>query len=102
MKNIISFITTLLIIAAQSVALSALFCLAQWLLSLFGVCNVPTWHKFVWGGVGLFCLFFIYSCYTTFITMYRFYKDPVFKEMNLRMGITWKDYKRFRKTKQQE
>ena len=102
MKGLASFIGTLLITALQSAVLSAIFCLIQWLLSLIGLCNTPSWNKFLWGGVALFCFLFLLYSYKTIITLYRYYKDPVFREANLKMGISWKDYKRLRGNKKGE
>lgn len=42
----------------------------------------------------LFAVLFIYSVSKTAITMYRYHKDPGFKDANLSTGIDWDDYKR--------
>lgn len=63
MKYILHFLGSLLIMAGLSLALSALFCLCQWLLSLTTVCDAPTWHKFFGGAIVLFGFFFLYGCY---------------------------------------
>lgn len=63
MKYFIIFITSTLRMAAIGFALSAVFTLGQWLLSLISVCEAPTWGKFLWGGLGLFAIMFVYASY---------------------------------------
>lgn len=99
MKYLYSFIGTLLIIALQSIAMSAFCALCKWLYSLCGHCDAPTWIDFIVGAIGFYVILFIYAAVKTAITMYRFHKDPIFMDMNLRVGITWKEYKRFVKNK---
>ena len=99
MKNLLSFIGTLAIIAFQSIVVSAFFTLCKWLLSLLGLCNAPTWFNFVGGAAILFSVLFLYSVGNTCITLYRYNKDPVFKEANLKVGLSWKDYKALKKQK---
>lgn len=76
--------------------ISAVFCAIQWVLSLLSFCSKPTLSKFVWGAVVLFAVLFLYTCYTTAMTMFRFRKDPVFKDAHLKTGISWRDYKRLK------
>ena len=97
LNYLFSFIGSLAIIAFQSIVMSAFFALCKWLLSLLGICNVSTWVDFIAGAIGLFVLLFIYAGVKTAITMYRYHKDPVFKDANMKIGIGWKDYKRFMK-----
>lgn len=94
MKYLLSFIGTLAIIAFQSIAVSAIFTLCKWLLSLLSICNAPTWMHFLGGSAMLFAVLFIYSVSKTAITMYRYHKDPGFKDANMSTGIDWDDYKR--------
>lgn len=99
MKNLLSFIGTLVIIAIQSIAISAFFALCKWLLSLFGICDAPTWLHFLGGTATLFAVLFLYSVGKTAITLYRYHKDPVFKDVNMSTGLGWNDYKRLRNNK---
>ena len=101
MKGLVGFAGTLLITVLQSAILSALFCLIQWLLSLTGLCSIPSWHKFLFGGLALFCFLFLLYSYNTIITLYRYHKDSVFREANIRTGISWRDYKRLRNKSKQ-
>lgn len=97
MKHLLSFIGTLVTIAFQSVVASAFFTLCKWLLSMLGICNAPTWRNFFGGAAVLFAVLFLYSVWKTAITLYRYHKDPVFKDANMLTGINWNDYKRNRK-----
>lgn len=63
MKNFLTFITSTLRMAAIAFLLSAVFTLGQWLFSLMSICEPPTWSKFLWGGLFLFVILFVYSCY---------------------------------------
>jgi len=49
--------------AVIAFALSAIFSLGQWLFSLMSICEPPTWGKFLWGGLFLFAILFIYAAY---------------------------------------
>ena len=96
MRNFRSVIGTLVVIMVQSVALSALFSAIQWLLSIASICERPTWVKFAYGSLGLFLVLFVLYAFKTGITLYRYHKDPVFKDANLMTGISWNDYKRLK------
>ena len=99
MKYLLSFIGTLAIISFQSIAVSAFFTLCKLLLSLLGICDTPTWYHFLGGSAMLFAVLFIYSVSKTAITMYRYHKDPIFKDANISTGIGCGDYKRLRNSK---
>lgn len=99
MKYLLSFIGTLAIVAFQSIVVSAFFTLCKWLLSLLGICDTPTWFHFLVGAAMLFAVLFIYSVSKTAITMYRYHKDPIFKDASMSTGIGWGDYKRLRNSK---
>lgn len=80
--------------AIQSLVLSAIFCIGQWLFYFIGLCdNGASWSKFFWGAVCLFIILSVVYASHTAITMYRMYKDPVFKYAHLRLGLSWKQYK---------
>ena len=96
MKSFISFIGTLLRISVISLVVSAIFWAAQWLLSLMSICSKPNLGKFIGGAIAIFTILFLYSIIQTAITLYRFHKDPVFKDTHLKTGMSWKDYKRFK------
>lgn len=96
MKNLISFLGTIAIIVLQSLVISAVFTLGKFLLSLLNVCDTPTWIDIVGGASGLFVLFFLYSVGKTAITLYRYHKDPVFKELNMTTGMSWEDYQKLK------
>jgi len=95
MKNLRSFLITLVIILIQSAVISAILWVCQWLLSFTGICEKPALSKLFWGGLGVYALLFIYSVVVTVVTLFRCYKDPVFKDAHLRTGISWKNYKKF-------
>jgi len=63
MNNLITFLTSTLRMAVIAFALSAIFSLGQWLFSLMSICEPPTWGKFLWGGLFLFAILFIYAAY---------------------------------------
>ena len=84
------------IIAIQSIVLSAIFILCKWLLSLIGVCDSPSWADFIGGAILLFAVLLIRSIWITVVMLYRYHKDPAFKNANMTLGISWKDYKRFK------
>lgn len=91
-KNISSFFGTIAIIIMQSLVISAFCSIFQWFLSLIGVSSKPTWDDFLWGSVGFFIFLFISSVFMTCLTLYRYHKDPVFKDANLRLGLSWREY----------
>lgn len=96
MKNLLNFLGTLAIIAIQSIVLSALFTLCKWLLSLTGICDSPSWADFIGGAILLFAVLFLRSIWIIVVMLYRYHKDPAFKKANMTLGISWKDYKRFK------
>jgi hypothetical protein len=61
--RILSFIAATLLLVLKdgliSAIISAFFCLLKWLGSLMSICSSPTWSNFLWGGLGVFALFFI-------------------------------------------
>lgn len=79
-----------------SAAISAVFCLLHWLLSLCGLCESPTWLKFIGGCIGVFALLFTISVVSTVAYVSRCMRDPVFWSVSEATGITWRDYKRWR------
>ena len=96
MKYLFSFIGALAMIIFQSVIASAFFTLCKWLLSLLGVCNGPSWIHFAGGGVVFFVLLFLNTVRKTCITLYRYHKDPEFKDVNTLTGLDWDAYKRLK------
>ena len=74
MKNLLTFITSTLRMAVIAFVLSAIFTLGQWLLSLINICDAPTWSKFLWGGLGLFLIMFIYASYKAINGAIKFQK----------------------------
>lgn len=96
MKNLLILLQTLAIIAVQSIVISAFFTLCKWLLNLLGIAKAPDWLQFIGGTVGVFAVLALYCIGKTCITLYRYHKDPVFKDANLSTGIRWKDYKRLK------
>lgn len=97
MRYLVSFLGTLLRIALQSVALSALFIGVLWVLHIAGLSDREvTWLKFLFGAIGIFILLTLYAVLTTATTLYRMHKDPAFKDAHLMTGISWKDYKRIK------
>lgn len=99
MKYIRHFIGSLFMMAGISLALSALFSLCQLLLSLASVCDPPTWQKFFGGAIVLFIIFFLNGCFQVLLYYIRCRRDPVFKQVNLKSGLSWRDYKRLKKEK---
>lgn len=65
MKNLFGIICYILRVpllsALEAAVLSAFFCGCKYILSLFSVCNPPTWSSFIWGGVSLFVVLVIYD-----------------------------------------
>ena len=60
MKKVVLLIKTLVQMVALSLMVSAVLCFVQWLLSLTGICNTPTWNKFWWGAAGVFMFYFLF------------------------------------------
>lgn len=65
MKGLIGFILTIVRMVVISAIISAIFSGIQWLLSLAGICSAPTWDKFIWGGLAIFAVWFIFSAIKT-------------------------------------
>ena len=59
MKKVVLLIKTLVLMVVLSLIVSAVFCAIQWLLSLTGICNAPTWYKFWWGAAGVFIIYLL-------------------------------------------
>lgn len=57
MNNLIYQLKTWLIFAGHSLAISAVFCGAKWLVSLTSLCGSPNWKEFLFGAVGIFILY---------------------------------------------
>lgn len=92
---VLNILLGLLRIVLFSLVISAVFCGFQWLFFLVGIAeNGATWDKFLWGALGIAIFLAIYTLITIAITMYRMYKDPIFKDAHLKTGISWKDYKK--------
>ena len=53
--------------------------------------------QFVWGSVVIFLLLFLDYIYNWIRTLILMKKDPLFKQMTLQSGISWKEYKRIKK-----
>lgn len=53
--------------------------------------------QFVWGSVAIFLLLFLDYIYNWIHTLILMKKDPLFKQMTLQSGISWKEYKRIKK-----
>jgi len=75
MKNLLTFITSTLRMAVIAFALSAIFTGGQWLLSLMSICDAPTWSIFLWGGLFLFAIMFVYAAYKAIAAMIKFHNE---------------------------
>ena len=73
---------------------SAFFCFCQWIGGLFSLCSGPTWGKFLYGGLGVFALLFILNMIGAIRHLVRCRRDPVYKDMSERTGISWEDYQK--------
>jgi len=65
------FVVGLVNIIVQSALLSAFLCLCQWLLSFTGVCGIPSWNKFLYGGLGVAVFLLLHTIYKTI----KYYHD---------------------------
>lgn len=83
-----------------SIVLSLIFSGCKWLLSLFSICEPPTWRNVLGGALALWLMAYIYSLICSIILKYHYLKDPVFEDCNITAGISWTDYKRFKKERE--
>lgn len=75
MKDFITSLGRIVVISLlSSVALSAIFWGIQWVFSLFTVVSTPTWHKFIWGAIGIFIVLILWNFYKWFKLYKRMYK----------------------------
>lgn len=56
MKNLLHFLTTLLMFAGISIALSGIFTGGKWILSKMSICEPATFKDFLYGAIGLFVI----------------------------------------------
>jgi len=52
--------------------------------------------QFVWGAVAIFLLLFLDYIYNWIRTLILMKKDPLFKQMTMQSGISWKEYKKMK------
>ncbi len=83
--------------ALVSVLISAVFCFIQWIGSLMSICSSPTWHKFLWGALGVFVVLYVAHLVHALVEHERKRKDPSYRDMNEDGGIDYRTYKEFTK-----
>lgn len=86
--------------AIIALVISGVFTLIKWLLSLASVCSNPTWKGFLFVALGIWSLNYIYSVISVIILKYHYLKDPVFEDLNLTTGLSWREYQRFKREKE--
>ena len=59
--------------------------------------EVDFWRRFLAGAAVIFAVFFLITVVKTIIELIRYAKDPGYKDMNQRVGISWKDYQKLNK-----
>ena len=91
MKTFLYIILSLFTDAILSVLLSGVFSGIYILIK-----GSITREKFIVGAVNLFSWFLLYNIYNWIRTLVLMKKDPVFKEMTIETGISWRDYKKLK------
>jgi hypothetical protein len=57
----------------------------------------PTFEHDVFDtAVFLWMIMIFYGLWNVIITIYRWHKDPIFKDANIKLGLSWKDYQRIK------
>ena len=85
-----------------SFVLSLIFTGCKWLLSLFSICEPPTWKHILSGTLALWLMAYVYSLVHSIFLKYHYLKDPVFEECNYTTGVSWTEYKRIMKENEKE
>ena len=101
MEKIKNFAVAILHLVTQSIIISSVFCLFKFIGHLCRLCEAPSWESFLYGAIALFIVFFIATAYKTILTMRRIKKDPIFEQMHLQTGISWKDYQYIKRLRKQ-
>lgn len=86
--------------------IKAVFVDALWALGLSGLFSLirvifrgnVTRVQFLGGALVIFLFLFLDYIYNIIRTLILMKKDPIFKEMIMRTGMTWREYKKFKKT----
>ena len=102
MKNLITILSTLIRMAFVSAILSLIFSSIQRLIGLIIGKDNGFLIPFIGGSIAIFALYFFASLIKTIITLYRYKKDPIFKEANLRVGLDWETYQRIKRDSKKE
>lgn len=84
----VGLVKTLFINALWSLGISGIICLGRMLFTRV------SWGNFFGGAAGIFALFFILGAYDVIRTLILMKKDPLFRDMNIATGISWRDYLR--------
>lgn len=95
MKQLLIHLLRLLVIATM---IALVYGGIRFILSLLSVCDTPTFWNIASCAIGIFLFMVLCGLYNVCLMAYRGHKDPLFKEMHIRTGISWENYKRLRKT----
>ena len=91
MKLIIVLLSQLLQDALTALAISGIISLIRMIFTQV------KWGQFFFGALAIFLFLFLDGIYNWIQTIRLMRKDPVFREMTTRTGISWRDYKKMRK-----
>ena len=89
-----SFIGTLLRMAFGSMLISLLLTLINW--PFYRGDDFRFGMRFLSGAAVIFVAWFVASIISTIVELSRFRKEPRYKNLRERTGISWKDYKKFK------
>ena len=80
--------------AAFSLLASSVISFIYWIYGVIAGKDNKFLVPFIAGAIGIFIGLTIISIITTIANMIRMKRDPIFKEMFLNVGISWREYKK--------
>jgi small-conductance mechanosensitive channel len=96
MKDLLHFMVSLIIFAVLSIIIAILFGGLMYLLHLVSIVNKPSWTNVLGMAFLLWVFMILNGLWRVAITAYRWHKDPVFKDANIKLGISWESYQRIK------
>lgn len=88
------FIGAILVMAAQGFAVAGICWVLHFVFYFIGFAETtPTGERFLWGWLIFFLIFFVLGGIHTCATMYRMWKEPLFKMLYMSTGLSWDKYK---------